>query len=90
MKVIPLGNRVLVKREAEETKTASGIIIPDNAKEKPNKAIVTAVGEGTKDEPMNVKEGDTVLIAKWGGTEIDIEGTEHLIFNQSDIIAKVA
>ena len=90
MKVTPLGARVLVKREDEPTKTASGIIIPDNAKEKPNRAKVVSVGEGTKDEPITVAEGDVVLIAKWGGTEIDVNGEEHLILNQADILAKVA
>lgn len=87
MQVKPLQDRVLVKRLDEETKTASGIIIPDSAKEKPTKGTVISVGNGTKDEPMTVKSGDTVLFAKWGGTEIDVDGDTLLIMKESDILA---
>lgn len=73
--------------EAEE-KTASGIIIPDSAKEKPQKGKVVAVGEGKKDEPMTVKEGDMVIYGKYAGTEITIDGTDYLIMREDDILLK--
>ena len=83
----PLADRVLVQpMEAEET-TASGIIIPDTAKEKPQKGTVKAVGPGTKDEKMDLKAGDTVLYGKYSGTEIEIDGNDYLIMRQSDILA---
>ena len=83
----PLADRVIVQSaEAEET-TASGIIIPDTAKEKPQKGVVVAVGNGKKDEPLTVKEGDTVLYGKYAGTEISYEGVDYLIMRESDIFA---
>ncbi len=87
VKVTPIADRVLVKPNAAEEKTASGIIIPDTAKEKPMRGEVMAVGTGKKDEPMTVKAGDTVLYGKYAGTEITIEGTEYLIMRESDIFA---
>ncbi len=87
MKVKPLADRVLVKPAPVEEKTAGGIIIPDTAKEKPLKGEVIAVGQGTKDEEMVVKEGDKVLYGKYAGTEIEIDGEEYLIMRQSDILA---
>ncbi|MFO7721744.1 MAG: co-chaperone GroES [Bacteroidales bacterium] len=83
----PLGDRVLVEPAQAETKTASGIIIPDTAKEKPQRGTVIAVGAGKKDEPMTVKEGDKVLYGKYSGTEISIDGVEYLIMRESDIYA---
>ncbi|MDR2825020.1 MAG: co-chaperone GroES [Prevotellaceae bacterium] len=83
----PLADRVLVKPAEAETKTASGIIIPDNAKEKPLKGEVLAAGEGTKDEAMLVKTGDTVLYGKYAGTELEWEGEKYLIMRQSDLLA---
>ena len=74
---------------AAETKTASGIIIPDNAKEKPQKGKVVAVGNGTKDEKMTVSVGDTVLYGKYSGTELKLEGQDYLIMRESDILAIV-
>jgi chaperonin GroES len=85
--VKPLADRVLVEPLAAEQKTAGGIIIPDTAKEKPQKGIVIAVGEGKKDEPMTVKVGDTVLYGKYAGTEINVEGKDYLIMRESDIFA---
>ncbi|WP_111706644.1 co-chaperone GroES [Lutibacter citreus] len=85
----PLADRVLVEPLPAETTTASGLIIPDSAKEKQQKGTVLAVGNGTKDEPMTVKVGDTVLYGKYAGTEIDVEGTEYLIMRESDILAIV-
>ena len=87
MKVKPLADRVLVRPAPVEEKTAGGIIIPDTAKEKPLKGEVVAVGQGTKDEEMVVKEGDKVLYGKYAGTEIEIDGEEYLIMRQSDILA---
>lgn len=87
MKITPLADRVLVEPAEAETKTASGIIIPDNAKEKPQRGVVVAVGKGKKDEPMTVKEGDTVLYGKYAGTEITVDGKEYLIMRESDIFA---
>ncbi len=83
----PLADRVLVEPAAAEEKTASGIIIPDTAKEKPQRGKVVAVGTGKKDEPMTVKVDDTVLYGKYSGTEITIEGREYLIMRESDIFA---
>ncbi len=85
----PLGARVLVKIVAAEQKTASGIIIPDSAQEKPQKAIVMAVGNGTEKEKMEVKKGETVLYSKYAGTQITEQGVDYLILNQSDILATI-
>lgn len=83
----PLADRVLVEPAAAEEKTASGIIIPDTAKEKPQRGTIVAVGNGKKDEPLTVKSGDTVLYGKYAGTEITIEGKDYLIMRESDIFA---
>jgi chaperonin GroES len=83
----PLADRVLVEPAQAEEKTAAGIIIPDTAKEKPQKGIVVAVGPGKKDEPITVKAGDKVLYGKYSGTEINVEGTDYLIMRESDILA---
>ena len=88
MKHKPLKDRVLVEPVEAEDKTASGIIIPDSAKEKPQKGKVVAVGEGKKDEPMTVKEGDTVIYGKYSGTEITIDGKDYLIMREDDILLK--
>jgi len=85
----PLADRVLVEPLAAETTTASGLIIPDSAKEKPSKGTVVAVGNGTKDEAMTVSVGDTVLYGKYAGTELKLEGTDYLIMRESDIFAIV-
>ncbi len=87
--VKPLADRVLVEPAPAEETTASGIIIPDTAKEKPQKGKVVAVGTGKPDEPMTVKEGDTVLYGKYSGTELSVEGTDYLIMRESDIFAIV-
>lgn len=87
MNIKPLADRVLVKPAAAEEKTVGGIIIPDSAKEKPLKGQIIAVGNGTKDEEMIVKSGDTVLYGKYAGTEIELEGETYLIMRQSDILA---
>ncbi len=89
LNVTPLHDRVIVKAAAAEEKTSGGIIIPDTAKEKPQRGTVIAVGPGKKDEPVTVKPGDTVLYGKYAGTEIDIDGAEYLIMRESDIIAIV-
>lgn len=89
VKITPLADRVVVKAAEAEVKTKSGIIIPDTAKEKPQKGTVIAVGSGKKDEPMTVKVGDTVLYGKYSGTEINIEGDDYLIMKESDILAIV-
>lgn len=81
----PNEDRVLVEAAAAEEKTASGIIIPDTAKEKPQKGTIVAVGEGIKDKPVTVKVGDNVLYGKYAGTEITIDGKEYLIMRNSDI-----
>lgn len=81
----PLADRVLIEPIPVEEKTASGIIIPDAAKEKPLKGNIVAVGNGKKDEPMTVKEGDTVLYGQYSGTEIKIEGKTYLIMKEADI-----
>jgi chaperonin GroES len=83
----PLADRVLVEPAAAEEKTASGIIIPDTAKEKPQRGQIIAVGSGKKDEPLTVKVGDTVLYGKYSGTEIAIDGKDYLIMRESDIFA---
>ena len=85
----PLADRVLIEPLAAETKTASGIIIPDTAKEKPQKGKVIAVGPGTKDEKMTVKVGETVLYGKYSGTELKLEGVDYLMMRESDILAIV-
>ncbi len=85
--VKPLADRVVVKPAEVEQKTASGIIIPDTAKEKPMTGEVVAVGDGKKDEPMTVKVGDKVLYGKYSGTEICIDGTDYLIMRENDIYA---
>ena len=87
--VKPLADRVLVEPAAAEEKTASGIIIPDSAKEKPQRGKVVAVGNGKKDEPLTVKVGDTVLYGKYSGTELAVEGKDYLIMRESDIFAIV-
>ena len=87
LNIKPLADRVLLVPVEAETKTASGIIIPDNAKEKPQKGKVVAVGKGTKDESMTVKNGDTVLYGKYSGTELKLEGKDYLIMRESDILA---
>lgn len=87
--ITPLHDRVIVKAAAAEEKTAGGIIIPDTAKEKPQRGTVVAAGPGKKDEPMTVKSGDTVLYGKYAGTEISIEGIDYLIMRESDILAIV-
>ncbi len=85
----PLADRVLVEAAAAEEKTAGGIIIPDTAKEKPQKGKVVAIGTGKKDEPITVKVGDNILYGKYSGTEINLEGKEYLIMRESDIYAVV-
>lgn len=87
LKIKPLADRVLIEPVEAETKTASGIIIPDNAKEKPQQGKVMAIGKGTKDEPMTVKIGDTVLYGKYSGTELKLEGKDYLMMRESDILA---
>ena len=87
MNVKPLADRVLVKPAEAEEKTASGIIIPDSAKEKPLKGEIIAAGKGTKDEEMVLKPGDHVLYGNYAGTEIELEGTKYLIMRQSDVLA---
>jgi chaperonin GroES len=89
VKIKPLADRVLVEPAAAEEKTAAGIIIPDTAKEKPQKGKVVAVGAGKKDEPMTVKVGDMVLYGKYAGTEITVDGENFLIMRESDIVAIV-
>ena len=88
-KIKPLADRVLIKVSDAETKTASGIIIPENAQEKPQKGTVVAVGNGKPEEPMTVKVGDTVLYGKYAGTEVAIDGKDVLIMRESDIFAIV-
>ncbi len=94
MQIKPLYDRVLVRRIEEEEKTAGGIIIPDNAKEKPTRGEIVSVGQGSRDEngniqPLAVKAGDVVLFAKWGGTEVKVNGEELLIMKESDILGIV-
>lgn len=83
----PLHDRVIVKPAPSEEKTAGGIIIPDTAKEKPQRGIVVAAGPGKKDEPVTVKRGDTVLYGKYAGTELQIDGENYLIMREADILA---
>ena len=85
----PLADRVIIKQAEAEEKTKSGIIIPDTAKEKPQKGEVVAVGPGKKDEPTTVKEGDEVLYGKYAGSEITVEGEEYLIMRESDILGVI-
>ena len=91
MKIRPLQDRILVKRVDEEEKTAGGIIIPDTAKERPQEGKVVAVGNGKTDDdgksiPLEVKKGDKVLFSKYSGTEVTIEGAEHLIIREDDVL----
>ena len=87
MKIKPLADRVLVEPAQAESTTASGIIIPDTAQEKPQKGTVVAVGDGTKDHQMSVKIGDKVLYGKYSGTELKFEGTDYLMMRESDLLA---
>jgi len=89
MNIKPLADRVLINPVPAEERTVAGIIIPDSAKEKPLKGTVIATGNGTKDEEMVVKEGDTVLYGKYAGTEVELDGEKYLIMRQSDILAIV-
>ncbi len=94
MKIRPLQDRILVKRVEEEEKTKGGIIIPDTAKEKPQEGKVVAVGKGKLNEdgkvqPMDVKKGDRILFSKYAGTEVNIEGEEHLIIREDDVLGVV-
>lgn len=89
LKIVPLHDRVIIKPAPAEEKTAGGIIIPDTAKEKPQRGTVVAAGAGKKDEPVTVKVGDTVLYGKYAGTEIQIKGEDLLIMRESDILAIV-
>ena len=90
MTIKPLADRVLILPAPAEEKTIGGIIIPDTAKEKPLKGEIIAVGNGTKDEEMILKAGDTVLYGKYAGTEIELEGEKFLIMRQSDVLAVIA
>jgi chaperonin GroES len=92
MKIRPLADRVVIKRTQEEEKTKGGIIIPDTAKEKPIEGVVVAVGAGKvlkdgKTRPLDVKEGDTVLFGKYSGTEVKLDGVEHVLLREDDILA---
>jgi chaperonin GroES len=89
VKIKPLADRVLIEPMAAEEKTASGIIIPDTAKEKPQRGKVVAVGKGKKDETMELKAGDEVLYGKYAGTEISIDGKDYLMMRQDDILAVI-
>jgi chaperonin GroES len=93
MKLKPLGDRVIVQATDEDETTASGIVLPDTAKEKPQKGKVLAVGDGPiedgKRRPLDVSEGDEVLYSKYGGTEITVDGEELLVLRESDVLAKV-
>ena len=89
MNIQPLSDRVLIEPTAAEEVTASGIIIPDSAKEKPLRGKVLAVGNGTKDEPMILKAGDSVLFGKYAGSEFELDGKKYLIMRQSDVLAKL-
>lgn len=88
MNIQPLADRVLVKPTPAEEKVG-GIIIPDTAKEKPLQGTIVAVGTGTKDEEMHLKEGDSVLYGKYSGTELEFEGEKYLMMRQSDVLAKI-
>ena len=85
----PLADRVLVEAQEAETKTASGLFIPDSAKEKPQQGVIVAVGKGKTDEPMDLKVGDKVMYGKYSGTEVSFEGKDYLIMRQSDVIAVI-
>ncbi len=87
LNIQPLADRVLIEPLQAETQTASGLYIPDSAKEKPQQGKVVAIGNGTKDEPMTVKVGDTVLYGKYAGTELKLEGNDYLMMRESDILA---
>lgn len=89
VKIKPLADRVLIQPEAAEETTASGIIIPDTAKEKPQRGKVVAVGKGKITEPMTVKEGDIVLYGKYSGQELQVDGIDYLMMRESDILAIV-
>ncbi len=94
MKIRPLHDRVLIERVEAESKTAGGIIIPDTAKEKPSEGKIVAAGKGAHDDsgkliPLDVKVGDKVLFAKWGGAEVKIDGKELIILKESDILAVI-
>lgn len=89
MNIKPLADRVLIKPTPAEEVTVAGIIIPDSAKEKPLKGSVVAVGCGTKDEEMILKEGDNVLFGKYAGSEIELDGEKYLIMRQSDVLAVI-
>lgn len=89
MTIKPLADRVLVEPAAAETKTSSGIIIPDSAKEKPQKGTIVAVGAGTKENPITVSVGDSVLYGKYAGTELQHEGKDYLIMKENDLLAIV-
>ena len=94
MKLKPLGDRLIVRAIDEEETTASGLVLPDTAKEKPQKGEVLAVGDGALDDngkrtPLDVAKGDTVLYSKYGGTEIKVDGEELLVLRESDVLAKV-
>ena len=89
MNIQPLSDRVLIEPTAAEEVTASGIIIPDSAKEKPLRGTVLAVGNGTKDEEMILKAGDVVLFGKYAGSEIEVDGKKYLMMRQSDVLAKL-
>jgi len=95
MKIRPLGDKILVQRLEAESQTASGIFLPETAKEKPQEAKVVRVGDGRKLDngkrvPFTVKEGDTIVISKWGGTEVKYGGEEYLIMSEDDVLAVVA
>ena len=95
MKLKPLGDRLIVQVVEEEETTASGIVLPDTAKEKPQRGKVVAVGDGKLDDegdriPVDVSEGDEVLYSKYGGTEITVDGEDLLVLRESDVLAKVA
>jgi chaperonin GroES len=89
LNIHPLADRVVIEPAQAEQKTASGIIIPDTAKEKPQRGTVVAVGPGTTDNPVTLKEGDVVLYGKYAGTEFALEGVTYLIMRESDIIAMI-
>ncbi len=94
MKIRPLGDKILVQRLEPETKTKSGIYLPETAKEKPQQAKVVAVGDGKllddgKRAPFQVKKGDTIIIGKWGGTEIKIKDEDYLVMSEDDVLAVV-
>ena len=92
MKLRPLADRIVVQTMEEQEKTPGGIVLPDTAKEKPQKGKVVAVGPGTYDDkgarrPLDVKEGDVIIFARYGGTEVKVEGEEYLILRESDVLA---